>query len=59
MTNLPIDHIFYINLDHRTDRDLEIQEELENYDIQGYERFPAILHDKIGGVGCGKSHISV
>jgi glycosyl transferase family 25 len=59
MTKLPVDHIFYINLDHRKDRDLEIQEELIKYDIQGYEKFSGILHEKIGGVGCGKSHVEV
>ena len=53
-----IDRIFFINLDHRTDRRVEIENEL---DIKGleYERFPAIRHETIGGVGCGRSHIGV
>ena len=53
-----IDHTFYINLDHRTDRKLEIEGELNAMGIN-YERFPAIKHETIGGVGCGRSHINV
>lgn len=67
---MQIDRVFYINLDHRTDRRKEIEEELEKMDIIAhdkpnpdnkitYERFSAIKHDTIGGVGCGKSHIGV
>lgn len=54
-----IDKIFYINLDHRTDRNIEIQRELENNGFSNYERFSAIHHPTIGGVGCGRSHIEV
>ena len=50
-----IDHIFYINLEHRTDRKQEIEKELSNFGLT-YERFPAIPHI-IGGVGCGTSHM--
>jgi GR25 family glycosyltransferase involved in LPS biosynthesis len=53
-----IDKIFYINLEHRDDRRKEIEKELNNFNLP-YERFPAILHPTIGGVGCGKSHIEV
>jgi glycosyl transferase family 25 len=56
---MKIDHVFYINLEYRTDRKSEIESELESYGILNYERFPAIKHDTIGGVGCGKSHIEV
>ena len=52
-----IDGIFYINLDHRTDRRAEIEGELSRFDLK-FERFPAIAH-KIGGVGCGTSHLEV
>jgi GR25 family glycosyltransferase involved in LPS biosynthesis len=55
-----MDHIggvFYINLDSRTDRRTEIEEELTRMGISG-ERFPAIKDD-IGIVGCGKSHLTV
>jgi len=54
-----IDRIFYINLYHRTDRKQEIETEFENQGITNYERFPAIHHPTIGGVGCGRSHIEV
>ena len=36
-----IDGIFYINLDHRTDRKEEIERELTRFDLK-FERFPAI-----------------
>lgn len=56
---MKIDKVFYINLEHRSDRKLEIETELYNYGIVDYERFNAIKHDDIGGVGCAKSHIEV
>jgi glycosyl transferase, family 25 len=49
--------VFYINLDSRTDRRAEIEEELRRMDISG-ERFSAIKHE-IGILGCGKSHLAV
>jgi hypothetical protein len=52
-----IDGIFYINLDHRVDRKQEIEGELSRFDLK-FERFSAIPH-KIGGVGCGTSHLEV
>lgn len=56
-----IDHIYYINLEHRTDRNLQMLGELERMNIpnESYERYPAIYHKEIGGVGCGRSHIAV
>ena len=57
---MPLDKIFFINLDHRTDRLSEIREELESRGLAELsERFPAIRHETIGGVGCGRSHIEV
>jgi glycosyl transferase family 25 len=53
-----IDRIFYINLDHRTDRRSEIEAELNSMGLV-YERFPAVRHETIGGVGCGRSHVGV
>ena len=53
-----IDRIFYINLDHRTDRRCEIEGELNSMGL-AYERFPAVRHETIGGVGCGRSHVGV
>ena len=52
-----IQHIVYINLDHRTDRRTEIEHELERMDLSG-ERFAAI-HTKPGCIGCAKSHLAV
>jgi glycosyl transferase family 25 len=52
-----IDHIFYINLDKRTDRKEEIEGELNKMELS-YERFPAI-YNKIGIAGCGYSHLEV
>jgi GR25 family glycosyltransferase involved in LPS biosynthesis len=52
-----IEHIFYINLAHRTDRRSEIEYELENMGLSHQaERFDAILM-KPGPFGCGYSHI--
>ena len=57
---MPLDKIFFINLDHRTDRLSEIRGELESRGLAELsERFPAIRHETIGGVGCGRSHIEV
>lgn len=52
-----IDQIFYINLDKRTDRREEIENELNRLELQ-YERFPAIEHS-LGIAGCGLSHMTV
>lgn len=52
-----IDGVFYINLDSRIDRRVEIEEELRRMGISG-ERFSAIKHE-FGIVGCGKSHLAV
>ena len=56
-----IDHIYYINLDHRGDRNEEILAEFQKMEIPPtkYERFAAIHHNTIGGVGCGRSHVAV
>jgi GR25 family glycosyltransferase involved in LPS biosynthesis len=52
-----IEHIFYINLAHRTDRRSEIEHELENMGLSKQaERFDAIMM-KPGAFGCGYSHI--
>ena len=59
LSNLCKIPIFYINLDHRHDRNEEIQEEFKNMEITNYERFPAVYHETIGGVGCGRSHVGV
>lgn len=54
-----IDHVVYINLDHRTDRRVQIEAELtQKFPVEKIQRFPAIRHDH-GGIGCTKSHIAV
>ena len=52
-----IHKVIYINLDRRTDRRAEIEEELRRMDIRG-ERFSAIEHTP-GIVGCGASHLAI
>ncbi len=49
--------VFYINLDHRTDRREQIEDELNKLGLK-YERFPAIKHH-YGNVGCGLSHLAI
>lgn len=54
-----VEHIVYINLDHRLDRKIQIEKELSQYfPIEKIKRFSAIRHDH-GGIGCTKSHIAV
>ncbi len=52
-----IDGVFYINLDERTDRKIQIEMELSKLALK-FERFPAIKHE-FGIVGCGQSHVAV
>jgi GR25 family glycosyltransferase involved in LPS biosynthesis len=52
-----IEHILYINLEHRTDRLAQVQSEFKDkLKINSAERFPAIKHEK-GPIGCALSHI--
>lgn len=53
-----IDKIFYINLDRRTDRRQQIEEELQKFGLEG-ERYSAIHTPEAGIVGCGYSHLNV
>ena len=53
-----IEGIFYINLDHRTDRKEEIEAEIAKAGIPNVERFPAIRSNP-GIIGCGLSHLAV
>ena len=54
-----ISHIFYINLDKRTDRKIEFEIELKKLNWNA-ERFPGIYYPPPKGiVGCGKSHLAV
>lgn len=54
-----IDHIFYINLDRRTDRREEMDNELARFELNA-ERFSTIEYPPpMGILGCGKSHLQV
>lgn len=50
-------HCFYINLDRRQDRRVQLEGELLKLGIEG-ERFAAIPREP-GGIGCTQSHIAV
>lgn len=52
-----IKHTFYINLQHRTDRNAHMQQQLSLLNIP-YQRFNAISM-KNGAVGCSLSHLSL
>ena len=49
--------VFYINLDHRTDRKEALEKELAELGLP-FERFSAIKHE-FGAVGCSKSHMAI
>ena len=53
-----IDKIIYINLEKRKDRKIQIEHELDNYELS-YERFSAIEIKDQGILGCGYSHLAV
>lgn len=53
-----IDKIFYINLEKRTDRKEQIENQLNNFGLE-YERFNAIYMPGYGDVGCALSHLEV
>jgi glycosyl transferase family 25 len=53
-----IDKIIYINLDKRTDRRQQIENQLSNFQLD-FERFEAISYPDFGCYGCGLSHLSV
>lgn len=55
-----LEKIFYINLDKRTDRREEIENELKQFDLYDKaERFPAIHTPDQGILGCTMSHLAV
>lgn len=53
-----IDCIYYINLEHREDRDKEFLEEMNNYDIpfEKIVRIPGVYTKEYPALGCSKSH---
>jgi GR25 family glycosyltransferase involved in LPS biosynthesis len=50
-----IEHVYYINLDHRTDRREQIEAELNKFNLP-FTRISAIK-EKNGHLGCSKSHL--
>ena len=50
-------HAYYINLDYRTDRRKEIEQELQALQMPA-TRFQA-FYDEFGPIGCMKSHLAV
>jgi hypothetical protein len=51
-----IKHIFYINLEHRTDRKAHIEQQLTQLGLPHFERFNAIKTAN-GAIGCSMSHL--
>ena len=51
-------HAYYINLEHRTDRNDHIIEQLTKLGLPKYERFNAIQM-KQGAIGCSMSHLKL
>lgn len=54
-----VDHIYFINLNHRTDRANDFYKTMESIDVgrESITRIPAIYEHDIGALGCTKSHI--
>jgi glycosyl transferase family 25 len=54
-----IDIIYYINLDHRTDRKGEFLKCMNDLEVSEnkIQRIPAIYEPNLGALGCTKSHI--
>jgi glycosyl transferase family 25 len=53
-----IKNIFYINLEHRTDRKEHVELELTNIGLTNYQRFNAIKMPN-GAIGCSMSHLKL
>lgn len=53
-----IQHVFYINLDSRTDRLAHVQTELAKLGfLDKATRFPAVSMPNLGAIGCSLSHL--
>lgn len=64
MNNKGFDHfdiVYYINLNHRKDRLLQINDELSKINISKdkIHKIEAVFNSKSGALGCSKSHILV
>lgn len=53
-----IKNIFYINLDHRTDRKDHVESQLTKIGLQSFQRFSAIKMEN-GAIGCSMSHLKL
>lgn len=51
-----ITNIFYINLEHRTDRKEHVENQLKSVGLSQFERFNAIKNNN-GAIGCSMSHL--
>jgi glycosyl transferase family 25 len=51
-------HAYYINLEHRKDRNIHVIEQLTNLGLSKYERFNAIKME-YGAIGCSMSHLKI
>jgi hypothetical protein len=51
-----VDIVYYINLDHRTDRNTHMLRQFAEYDITNYQRVPGIV-EAHGALGCSRSHV--
>jgi glycosyl transferase family 25 len=51
-------HAYYINLEHRTDRNQHVIEQLTNLGLPKFERFNAIKTQN-GAIGCSMSHLKI
>lgn len=58
LTTIEDCEIVYINLKHRTDRNMEIIDEFNLLNIGGFKRFNAIRNSD-GLIGCASSHVEV
>jgi len=53
-----ITNIFYINLEHRVDRKMHVENELTKIGLYNFQRFNAIKMND-GAIGCSMSHLKV
>lgn len=57
-SSLDLCDIYYINLDHRTDRRENIEKQLSKLDVNSTRRIQAIFNEN-GALGCAQSHLEV
>ncbi len=59
LTNIEdIKNIFYINLEHRIDRKIHVENQLNSLGLLSYQRFNAIQMSN-GAIGCSMSHLKL